>query len=177
MKKWFGLILGIAGLAVLVPSSRAQAVYAATRGTQIQAGVGVLFLNPDYVNREIKGASFWGDYDIRRYLGAEVAVHIGSFITPDDIAENSYLVGPRFIYHYRKFAPYAKALLGRSTITNQDNNQSSSYNTYAFGGGLDYRVARKFNVRADFIQEVWPNFEPNTLSPTAFSVGVLYIIR
>jgi hypothetical protein len=108
----------------------------------------------------------------------EASVHIGSIITPSDIAEDSYMVGPRFVYHRHKITGYAKFIFGRATITNQDYNLSSSYNAYAFGGGLEYKIARRINIRAiDFEYQQWPNFEPNTLSPMAITVGASYIIR
>jgi hypothetical protein len=178
MKKQYSLSLCFMALLVLLPSLRGQAMYTASRGSQIQAGAGLLYLQPDYVDKSIKGVSFWGDYDFKRFLGAEASVHIGSIITPDDIAENSYMVGPRAMYHRRKLTVYGKLLFGRGTITNQDNNLSSSYNIYAFGGGVEYRVSRKINIRAvDIELQKWPNFEPNTLSPIAYTFGASYIIK
>ncbi len=178
IKKWSSLIVCFASMLILVPSLRAQAVYTATRQTRIQAGGGFLFLSPDYVDKNIQGVSFWGNYDFRSFIGAEVDFNLGSIITPSDISETSYMVGPRAIYHRRKFAVYGKLLVGRATITNQDNNASSSYNAYAFGGGLEYHVIRKVNIRViDFTVQKWPNFEPNTLSPTLITVGASYIIK
>jgi hypothetical protein len=140
--------------------------------------VGYLFLKPDYVNTNIQGVSFWGDYDFLKHVGVEASVHIGSIITPSDIDENSYMVGPRFMIRRHKFTGYAKFIFGRATITNTDYNLSSSYNAYAYGGGLEYRATRKINVRVlDFEYQQWPNFEPNTLSPIAITVGAAYIIH
>ena len=88
------------------------------------------------------------------------------------------MIGPRFMYHRRKFTVYGKLLVGRTTITNQDYNLSSSYNAYAFGAGLEYRATRKLNIRAfDVEMQKWPDFEPNTLSPVAMTIGASYIIR
>jgi hypothetical protein len=177
-KKQSSLILGFASLLVLVPSLRAQAVYSADKKSMLQVGAGVLYLKPDYVDTSIEGASIWADYDFRRFIGVEADIHIGSIITPSDISENSYFVGPRFMYHRHKITAYGKFLFGRATITNQDNNQSSSYNAYAFGGGVEYRIMRKINIRVvDFELQQWPNFEPNTLSPLAISIGASYIIK
>ena len=137
-----------------------------------------MVLNPDYTDAKVVGISAWGDYDFSKYVGAEISTHFGDLITSTDIAEDSYMIGPRFPYRRKNLTAYAKALVGRGTITNQLYNLSSSYNIYAFGGGLEYRFARKFNVRiVDFEQEEWPSFQPHTLAPAVVTFGVSYIIH
>jgi hypothetical protein len=176
--KLFCLIFCCASLLALAPSLRAQAVYTADKSSRIQAGVGYLYLKPDYVNTNIQGISFWGDYDFLKHVGVEASVHLGSIITPSDISENSYMVGPRFMIRRHKFTGYAKFIFGRATINNQDFNLSSTYNAYAFGGGLEYKVMHRINIRAiDFEYQQWPNFEPHTLSPIAITVGASYIFH
>ncbi len=180
---WTRTILALAGTLAFIPALHAQAVYAASETAHIQAGFGGLYLRNDYTDRAAEGISLWGDYDFLRFrrvdVGLEVAAHFGGIQTPDDIGENSYLFGPRFSYRRHRLTGYAKILVGRATITNQLLKQSSSYNVLgAYGGGIEYRVARKFNIRAvDLELQKWPDFEPHTLSPVAISVGVSYIIR
>jgi len=176
------IILSISALFVLVPSLHAQAVYAAQQNFRLQAGVGGLYLDNDYSPKNAEGIAFWGDADFTHYksilIGAEVEVHLGGIITPDDIGENSYLVGPRFSYRKRRFTGYGKLLVGRATISSQLLNLSSSYNVLpAFGGGLEFRANRKWNIRVlDVEMQQWPNFEPHTLSPISAVVGVSYSI-
>ncbi len=178
MKTWITSILGAASVLLVLPSLHAQADYTAFRTTRIQAGAGGMYLNTDYTESSNKGVSIWGDYDFNRFLGAEVEAHFGSIISPDDIGETSYFIGPRVSYRRRNAALYAKIVVGRATISNQQVNTSSTYNAYAYGGGLDYKVSRHFNVRAvDFELQKWPDFEPHTLSPLSISVGLMYIIR
>ena len=178
MKTWITSVLGAASVLMFLPTLHAQADYTAFRTTRIQAGAGGLYLNNDYTEHANKGISAWGDYDFNRFLGVEVEAHLGSIITPDDIGENSYFIGPRLSYRKKNAAFYAKLVVGRASITNQETNSSKSYNSYAYGGGLDYKVSRHFNVRVvDFELQKWPDFEPNTLSPLAISVGLMYIIR
>ena len=172
------LFFSAASLLFLVPSSQAQADYTATKASRIQAGVGYLFLKPDYVETNIQGISFWGDYDFFKFIGVEASVHLGNIITPSDLNENSYMIGPRFVYRKHKITGYAKFIFGRATITNTYFNLSSSYNAYAFGGGAEYKISHKINIRAiDFEYQQWPDFEPHTLSPIAITVGASYIIR
>ena len=182
MKLQIRTLLGLASLLFCGVSLHAQDIAAGRQYGQIQAGAGYLYLNNDYTDKAGQGISAWADYDIFRLyhieIGAEAEVHLGGIETPDDIGENSYLIGPRFgLYRKHKLNIYGKPMFGRGTITNQLYNTSSSFNLYAFGGGVDYRVARKYNVRAEVEEQKWPNFEPHTLSPIAFSVGVLYVIR
>ncbi len=176
--KWSRLIVGFVSLFAVVPMVHSQAAYTAERKTRIQAGVGALGLNPDYTTGSVIGLSAWADYDFAKHLGVEVSTHFQEFITPGDIAENSYLLGPRFIYRRKGLTAYAKALVGRATITNLNYSLSSSYNVYAFGGGLEYRIAHKFNLRViDFEQQEWPDFQPHTLAPAAATFGLSYIIH
>jgi len=50
---------------------------------------------------------------------------------------------------------------------------------YSMGGGVDYDFADQWAVRVDYQHESWNvNQNPTvTLSPSAFSLGVLYRIR
>jgi hypothetical protein len=177
------IALSFTALLVFVPALHAQAIYAAKEYFKLQAGAGVMYLNNDYTQKSAQGAAFWGDCDFTHFkgvlIGAEAEVHMGGIITPDDIGENSFLVGPRFTIHRGRIGVYGKILIGKATITNQDLNQSSTYNVVpAYGGGLDYRLNRKVNIRiVDFEMQKWPNFEPNTLSPVSITIGASYVIK
>jgi len=181
-KKRFSLIVCFATLLALAPSLRAQAVYTATRSTRIEAGAGVSLIQPDAFDKNIYGASVWGDYDFSKWIGAEFDVHI-SAITPEDYAENSYMVGVRGLYHYRKYTGYLKGLVGEASIVPQDLLSSyyhiptKTYNAFALGGGVEYKVHPKINIRGDFELQQWPNYEPHTLSPLIVTIGASYIIR
>jgi hypothetical protein len=183
MKKLLTSILGVASLLVLVPSMRAQATYTAERTSRIQAGGGLLYLNNDYNNnRTIYGASFWGDFDFSRHIGIEAEGHLGSFITPDDVNQTSYLIGPRFSYRRRRLNVFGKIMLGKGTLSTVRptlRNTSTTYNIVpAYGGGLEYQYSRRLNIRVvDVEMQKWPDFEPHTLSPLAISVGFMYVIR
>jgi hypothetical protein len=163
---------------LIAPALRAQASYTATRATRIQAGIGVLILNNDYTEPFDKGVTLFGDYDFCRFAGIEADAHFGGLVAPDQIGENSYLAGPRFTYRRHKATVYGKVLIGRGSITNQFSNVSTSFNTFAYGGGVEYRLAHKLNLRLfDAELQKWPNFESHTLSPVAVTVGIAYILR
>lgn len=179
MQNWFRFSLClIVSLSFLAPRSHSQAIFAATESGHIQVGAGAMYLNTDYGNNTNKGVAFWADYDFRRHLGVELEGHLGGIISPGDIGENSYLVGPRVSFYKRHMNVYGKLLVGQAKITNQFLNQSSSFNVYAFGGGVDYKISRRINLRvADVEMQKWPDFEPHTLSPLSVTIGASYIIR
>ncbi len=183
MKKWSLSILGLASLLLLIPSMQGQAVETAKKTGLIEAGAGVTYLDNDYSPRHNAGITVWGDYDFLRYyhvtIGADVQLNFLGIDSPDDIGENSYLIGPRFSHRFHeRYDLFGKILFGRGTISNQFYHTSSSFNIVpAYGGGLDYHVARHYNIRGEVVEQKWPNFEPHTLSPITVSVGVLYIIR
>ncbi|WP_433965241.1 outer membrane beta-barrel protein [Tunturiibacter gelidiferens] len=161
--------------------SHAQAVPTASRSGAIQIGVAGTFVNPDYTQPYLKGISIYGNYDIGQHLGVEGDIHF-SVITPDDISENSYLIGPRYKWHYKRFEPYAKILFGIGRFGFQSGTYpvpaSFTYFQFAPGGGLDIRATRHINVRAFDVEfQKWPTFPPNGLSPIAYTIGVAYTLR
>ena len=161
--------------------SHAQAVPTASRVGSIQAGVGALFISPDYAQQYIKGLTFYADYDIAHNIGIEGEIHY-SVITPTDLSENSYLIGPRYTYHQKKFGIYAKALFGVGRFGTQGGAfqkvTTTGYTEYAFGGGVEYHVTRSINIRGiDVELQKWPGFPPNGLSPIAYTVGVAYVFH
>jgi Outer membrane protein beta-barrel domain len=159
----------------------AQASPTASRTAALQIGVGATFISPDYTNHYMKAFSIYGNYDIGQHLGVEGDFHY-SIITPADLSENSYLLGPRYKWRYKRFEPYAKGLLGIGRFGFQQGYypvaSSATYFEYALGGGLDVRATRHINVRAFDVEfQKWPGFEPHGLSPIAYTFGVAYTLR
>ena len=177
MRNWTRTILGFASFFAVIPAMHAQAVYTASRSGRIEAGAGYMYLHNDYVDQANYGLSLWGDYDFTRLIGAEIEAHFGGIITPRDIGENAYLVGPRFSYRKHGVQVYGKVMFGRGTITNQVYDTSSSYNAIAGGGGVEYRILRKIKIRGDVEEQKWPGFQPRTLSPLSVTVGAMYVIH
>jgi hypothetical protein len=186
MKKWLGSILFCLGLlSMFVPASHAQAVYTATPKVYLQGGAGVFYENPDYNssygNNTVEGASGWVDANLINFLGIEAEGHI-SVVDTSDIRENSFLIGPRFAVRNGKSNLYAKAMIGRGDFIHDAHNHlaetSASYNLYAFGGGLDYRISPSINFRVvDAEFQTWSKFKPNGLTPYVISTGLMYIIH
>jgi Outer membrane protein beta-barrel domain len=158
----------------------AQAGATAERLARIQVGAGLNIVQPDYNPGTIKGYSIYGDFDFTRHIGIEGDIHKATVITPSDIAESSYLLGPRFVMAHGRFHPYGKALLGIGIFNFQpvyvnSPSSSSTHKIYAFGGGLDINVKRRVNVRAiDVEYQRWPSFGPSGLTPLAVTIGAAY---
>lgn len=177
-------LAGMAGLAfVLGSGSRlpAQAIPAATQTGSYQIGGGYSFASSDYGKVSIGGISIYAGVDLNRFVGIEVDAHKVSLKTPTDIGEDSYLIGPRFGYVYRRFHPYAKVMFGVGVFQRQPDvtpHTSASYGVLAAGGGLDIRVSHHVNVRAiDYEAQSWPGFEPNGLTPHVITFGAAYSFR
>ena len=159
---------------------QAQAVYAANR-TPVQIGLGFTLASPDYGERYIKGISVFGDLGLPRRFSLEGDVHYVSLLTPTDVGENTFLLGPRYnVLHQDRFNAYVKAMGGVGRFVYQLGYfQQPHTNTFAalsFGAGMEYRAGRHINVRAiDIEAQKWPDFNPHTLSPFVITFGVAYI--
>ncbi len=86
--------------------------------------------------------------------------------------ENTYMIGPRIApYTFHKLTPYGKALVGFG----DGSFLTGSVLTIAYGGGVDYRLNRRFTLRCfDFEYQQW-RVTP-TLYPYGGSVGLSYRI-
>ena len=163
----------------LTPRLHAQAAPTASRAGGLQVGAGVSIAGPDYGQKNIEGLSVYADADFTQHLGAEIAVHKVSYLTPLDIGEDSYLIGPRYTYRRNRFEPYAKILFGFGRFQYQYDYEphfAETYGVYAAGGGLDIRVTPHINVRAiDFEAQRWPGFGRSGLTPYVATFGAAYV--
>jgi Outer membrane protein beta-barrel domain len=182
MLKIFLMIGAVASVLSFPAIGRTQALPTATAKGALQVGAGFTYAEPDYGQKSIKGASAFADFDFGLHFGVEADVHYIAFITPLDLAENTYLIGPRIILPYGRFKFYGKALAGYGDLViqeQQDNigRRDGFYFAWAGGGGLDIRVNNRITIRAiDVESQRWPNYG-NGLSPTVYTVGAAYNIR
>ena len=171
---WFACVFGLSVFA------HTQAVPTASRPGALQLGAGITYVQPDYAQSNDMGPYFYGTFDFMTHIGVEADIHYASISAPSDVGEDSFLAGPRFVFRHKRFEPYAKALFGVGVISLQFDtspHSKSSHFAYALGGGLDLHVTNHINVRCiDFEAQKW-SFEPNSLSPFAYSAGVAYVFR
>ena len=176
--KWqsvLGLLTCVFGLSI---GAHAQATPTASKAGNLQLGVGGVLVSTDYVPAKTKGLTVYGDFDFTRHIGIEGDIHFGSIITPGDLGEDSYLLGPRYVINHKRFSGYGKLLVGIGRLNYQQgffpSNASFTYKIYAFGGGLDIKATRRLNIRAiDVELQKWPGYR-NGLSPIVTTVGVAY---
>jgi opacity protein-like surface antigen len=162
-------------------SARAQVVPAATSNSfsLTAGGLGSAF-QPDYAGEGIAqtspdrlyGVGAYVDAHFNRWVQLEGEGRWLRFNTYLGINENTYLIGPRIpIVDFHHISPYGKFLVG---MGNGSFLTGSTF-VFAYGGGVDYRLSRKFTLRAfDFEYQQW-QVTP-TLHPYGGSVGLSYRI-
>ena len=164
----------------------AQASPTASSPGSLQIGGIFSLVNSDYGTPKLKGYGFYATFDFKEHLGIEA-----EFQQADDpdprvaIYERTYEVGPRYVRRYGRLAPYAKLLYGRGVFNyppifgdpNGGAAANLAYNLGAAGAGLDFRLLRSVNLRADYEYQWWFSFPPNDLTPSVISVGVAYKFR
>jgi Outer membrane protein beta-barrel domain len=166
----------------LTSLGRAQALPTALAKGNLQVGGGLGYAFPDYGQKNIKGISAFVDLDLFMHFGVEGDIHYIALVTPTDLAENTFEIGPRYVYRKGRFAPYAKFLIGRGDLViqeTQDNpgKYSGNYFMGSIGGGLDIQATRHIVIRAiDLEYQRWPNLG-NGLSPTVITIGAAYRFR
>ena len=161
-------------------SAHTQTVPAATASTfTLEAGVQGSRIQPDYRGRGIAeaspdhlyGAGVYVDADFTRWIQIEAEgrwLHFNKYLGID---ENTYLIGPRIpiVLDYHGLTPYGKFLIGMANGSFLTGNSLA----LAYGGGVDYRLSRRFTIRAfDFEYQQW-RLSP-TISPYGGSVGFSY---
>lgn len=175
----FALFLAILAAALLpacaqvVPSatgSRAKLVVGAfaSAGQPDYAGGNTASPSPSY----LYGMGGFVDYRMSRWVQLEAEGRWMIWNQYLNINESSYSVGLRDpIRTFGRITPYGKALAGiggGSFLTGHAG-------MYSLGGGVDYRLNKRFNIRAfDFEYQMW-KVTP-TLHPYVASAGISYRI-
>lgn len=177
--------------------AHAQAVPTASRGADLQVGAGYTYANSDYLPNKIGGFSFYGDYDLFGRFGIEANFHQVKNSANNDplvpgnrFSERTYEVGGRYhrSYHDGRLSPYGKVLYGRGVINFPAHElftpsgpqiyiDNFGYNLVSFGGGVDYSLRSRINLRADFEYQHWFAHDrelPSGLSPYLFTFGAAY---
>jgi opacity protein-like surface antigen len=197
LKRTLFLPVVLGTLAAFSPSAHGQtAAPTATRLADLQVGGGFVWAHSDYVPNDIGGFGLYADYDIRGHYGIEADFHqvrdpnADRLVPGNHFSERTYEIGGRYVRRYDRgrFAPYGKVLFGRGVVnfvahqrfvpggleTYVDN---IGYNMVSLGGGLDYRLTERINLRGDFeYQHLFAHDSelPNGLSPHMFTIGAAY---
>ena len=198
-KVLFGCILAVVLIATAAPV-RAQAAYAALEeNPRFSVGGGFSAYDTDFGGKYMYGPTLWADWH-PRFLDGFFLRNFSIEAQARDITWDEHTLGPTadfrettagggLLYHARRFRffgfdPYAKGLISFGGIhfgsTNPAVNALHPYDhdtrtVYSLGGGVDYRIAHRVTVRADYEYQWWPQFlGSNALTPNGFTVGALY---
>jgi Outer membrane protein beta-barrel domain len=169
-----------------VTSANAQVIEsAAARQFRIDAGaMGSIFAPNDNVPNlygpgagHLYGVGTYVDMHFTHWFQLEGEarwLRIGQFYGEH---QDNYLIGPKVpLYRIGRAQTYGKVMIGLGKETFPHNAGYGSFTALAYGAGLDYRLSRKFTVRAvDFEFQEWPKWLNNTqLYPYGVSVGMAY---
>jgi hypothetical protein len=176
-------LLAVLFAASLLPAC-AQVVPSAT-GSHARLAAGALFTytQPDYdettnsviaSTNHLFGIGGFVDYRMSRWVQLEAEGHWQHWNQTQGLAvsENLYAVGLREpIRTFGRFTPYGKVLAGIGSGSFLTGRAAM----YTMGGGVDYRLSKRLNIRAfDFEYQQW-KVNP-TLHPYTASVGLSYRI-
>jgi len=173
-------------------SARAQVVPSATRGhLSVTAGALASAFQPDYAGygvaatapNRLYGVGAFVDVGFTRWVQIEAEGRWMRFNEFEGIDEDNYLIGPRLpIHHFRLLnaTPYVKVLGGMGRMNFEDNDGWGKYTVLAYGGGIDFRLTKRFSARGDFEYQQWPMWPSisgianSPLFPYGASVGIGY---
>lgn len=192
MKPYLGPLLFAAFASLATLAAQGQSVPSANRG-QFSLSAGALGVaaqpdfNPDTSTVEagpkrLYGAGSYVDIKFTRWVQLEVEgkwlrfnQYTGAFQQAPGLYQDTYLAGPRIpLFQYRRFTPYVKALAGIGRMPKYLSGGPAF--AAAYGGGVDYRLTKRFKIRVvDFEYQQW-NTTPTSLHPYSASVGLGYRI-
>jgi hypothetical protein len=163
--------LSLRGQVVPSAASSSLSVDAGGLGSVSQpdyAGEGIAQTSPN----RLYGAGAYVDAHFSRWVQLEGESRWLRFNEYLGINEDTYLIGPRIpIGTFKRFTPYGKVLVGMGSGSFLNGHSF----VIAYGGGLDYRLSKRFSIRcADFEYQQW-QVTP-TLWPYGGSVGISYKI-
>jgi hypothetical protein len=172
-------------------SAHGQVAPSATeRVFTVRAGAFGSAFQPDYAGngvaqtgpQRLYGVGAYVDAHFSRWVQPELEMRWGRFneytcLGQCAIDENTYSIGDRVpIKTFHKFTPYGKVLVGLGNGSWLNGNAL----VITYGGGVDYRLNRKFTIRcADFEYQEWPvSSQTNsfTIWPYGLSAGMSYRI-
>ncbi len=175
---WLALLV----LAPATRSMRAQASYTASRVGDLQVGAGVSIGQSNYDSatlggngERLRGFNVYSTFDFREHFGVELNIRQTTPGYGRDVYERTYEAGGRYVYPVgMRLRPYAKLMYGRGVFNYPDNIANLAYNLVSAGGGLDYRLTRTINLRADYEHQRWFGFPLAPLAPNILTIGVAY---
>ena len=162
-------------LAAASISAFGQVRSTASRLGDMQIGGGYSIAKADYLTNRIKGFNFYTDFDFKPNWGVELNFHQLNDNTGTQVYERTYEFGGRYTRRYFGIVnPYVKGLYGRGVYNYSQSQANLAYNMLIGGGGIDFAVHKRVNVRVDYEYQHWMSFPYSGLNPQVFTVGAAY---
>jgi hypothetical protein len=176
-------------------SAFSQVAPAATGGGSslpLVVGGGISDFDLDYGHgRRMEGITAWVDWNfnhmprVLRGIGIEAEGHDINLNRPASLSKMRQDTGlGGAIYHlqrHRNIDPYVKFVAGIGSIDFPPIGKAAEFYThdtfdvFAPGGGVEYRVWRPVWVRVDYEYQFWHHtFGPHDLTPQGFTFGASY---
>jgi opacity protein-like surface antigen len=180
MKKFVTALFCLVLISAAISVSAQVAPAGFRRGLSVDAGGEASAFQPDYAGNgstaqtspyRLFGIGAFVDVHISRWVQIEGEGRWLHFNEYQNIAQNTYMIGPKVpIREIHRWTPYGKALIGWGSGPGWLSGRAT---TIAYGGGVEFRLTRKFTLRPfDFEEEYW-HTNP-TLHPYGASAGISY---
>ncbi len=170
------LALILIGFAAVRPAAGQAAQSADAGSARLSVGAGGSGFTLGYGDRKMLGIAAWIDGDTIRRIGFEGEGRWLEFHQTANVHAETYLGGLRYHLNYGRTQPYVKALAGIGDFNFPYNYATGRYFVVAGGGGLDYKLNRRWIVRADLEYQDWPQFTYGAMNSLGFNIGLRYRI-
>lgn len=173
-------ILGVVFALICLGGPRRAEAQAAESGdvgaARLAVGGGGSGFTLGYGNRKMLGVTAWVNGDTIRHFGGEGEVRWLDFRQTANVHAETYLGGVRYHLNYGRIQPYVKALSGLGNFNFSYNYATGRYFVVSGGGGLDYKLNRRWIVRADVEYQDWPQFTFGAMNSVGVNVGLRFRI-
>jgi hypothetical protein len=136
---------------------------------------------PYQSNQRLWGIGGFADFRVTSHFGAEAEARFLRFKSFYGESEDNYLGGPRYLArNFGKLQPFAQGLFGLGKIQYPFQIGNGTYIAIAPGGGVSYRVAKRWSLRGEYEYQLWlkspniPNEPEHRLTPNGFHIGLSY---
>jgi hypothetical protein len=141
-------------------------------GLRVSAGATGSGFYLQYGQRNVLGPAVLVDVDTVRRFGIEAEGRWLDFHQDADEHAETYSIGLRYHWDLGRFEPYAKGLAGFANFNFPYNYAHGRYLTVTAGGGLDFPLNRRFDVRVvDVEWQDWPQFTFGNMNSVGASAG------
>jgi len=175
----FFLSMAAIGYGQTVPDATGagNSLWAGAEYANMQAGF------PNGSSLRLTGVGAFADYNWNHFFGVEMHMRFLNFNSWYGETEQDYLAGPRYTFlKSNRWRPFAGFEIGAVRIQYPFAIGTGTCFAISPGGGLEYRLGRKWAARATYEYQFLPN-SPNFtdepkfgIRPNGFQAGISYRI-